>query len=159
MAARLNNESRTKQSTETFCFDLVVGLLPLVPLMRTTSLLFLLICALELRQNGGAGSTAQAPSSSSKGSNTSSVSGLSSLGRGKACGLYIWDVASAFLFRWCTHLQKDCIYDGRGGQKVSDLIHKLYKKSGSQRRSMSMSDQGPCSGSCIHALDTTLIAA
>lgn len=37
--------------------------------------------------------------------------------RRKACGFYIWDAPSALLFRWCKHLQKDCIYEGRGGDR------------------------------------------
>ena len=33
----------------------------------------------------------------------------------KACGLYIWDVPSALLYKWCHYLLKDRIYEGRGG--------------------------------------------
>jgi len=46
----------------------------------------------------------------------SPISKLSS-GR-RACGFYIWDAPSALLHQWCTHLLKDCVYEGRGGRKV-----------------------------------------
>ena len=35
----------------------------------------------------------------------------------KACGLYVWDAPSALLYWWCRHLEKDCIYEGRGGSR------------------------------------------
>ena len=38
-------------------------------------------------------------------------------GGGKACMIYIWDFPSAVLSKWCHHLQRDCIYEGRGGKK------------------------------------------
>ena len=41
----------------------------------------------------------------------------------KACGLYVWDAPSALLHKWCTHLIKDCIYEGRGGHKVRVGLH------------------------------------
>jgi hypothetical protein len=34
-----------------------------------------------------------------------------------ACGLYIWNAPSALLHKWCTHLLRECIYEGRGGVK------------------------------------------
>lgn len=40
-------------------------------------------------------------------------------GRRKACSLYIWNAPSALLHRWCHHLQRDNIYEGLGGKKVS----------------------------------------
>ena len=42
--------------------------------------------------------------------------------RRTACGMYLWDAGSAFLHKWCTYLMKDCVYDGRGGRKVSTNI-------------------------------------
>lgn len=36
----------------------------------------------------------------------------------RACGLYVWDLPSAILYHWCSHLMKDCVYEGRGGRKV-----------------------------------------
>ena len=51
--------------------------------------------------------------------NDSPISKLSS-GR-RACGFYVWDAPSALLYRWCNHLLKDCVYEGRGGRKVSAL--------------------------------------
>ena len=39
--------------------------------------------------------------------------------RRKACSLYIWNAPSALLHRWCHHLQRDNIYEGLGGKKVS----------------------------------------
>ena len=35
-----------------------------------------------------------------------------------ACRLYIWNFPSAILHKWCHHLAKDCIYEGKGGVKV-----------------------------------------
>ncbi|KAG7365353.1 hypothetical protein IV203_038556 [Nitzschia inconspicua] len=32
-----------------------------------------------------------------------------------ACGLFLWDAPSALLYKWCQHLLKDHIYEGRGG--------------------------------------------
>lgn len=60
-------------------------------------------------------------------SETSRVSAVSHLTAGKACYLYIWDAPSALLSRWCNHLQKDCIYEGRGGKKVGIIMDKLLK--------------------------------
>jgi hypothetical protein len=40
----------------------------------------------------------------------------------RACHLYIWNAPSALLSRWCNHLQKDNIYEGRGGKKVGVSI-------------------------------------
>ena len=37
---------------------------------------------------------------------------------GKACSFYIWDAPSAFFYKWCHYLVKDCIYEGVGGRKV-----------------------------------------
>jgi len=48
----------------------------------------------------------------------SSLANLSP-GRRRACSLYIWDAPSALLYRWCNHLMKDRVYEGRGGKKVS----------------------------------------
>lgn len=42
-------------------------------------------------------------------------------GRRTACSLYIWNAPSALLHRWCHHLQRDNIYEGLGGKKVSAL--------------------------------------
>lgn len=36
----------------------------------------------------------------------------------RACHFYLWNAQSALLSRWCNHLQKDNIYEGRGGKKV-----------------------------------------
>ena len=33
----------------------------------------------------------------------------------KACGFYVWDLPSALLYKWCQHLVKDKIYEGKGG--------------------------------------------
>ena len=40
---------------------------------------------------------------------------------GRACGLYVWDAPSALLHKWCHHLLKDCVYEGRGGHKVGHM--------------------------------------
>ena len=48
-----------------------------------------------------------------------SASSISAMAAGRrACGIYVWDAPSALLHKWCTHLIKDCIYEGRGGHKV-----------------------------------------
>jgi hypothetical protein len=36
----------------------------------------------------------------------------------RACRFYLWNAPSALLYRWCHHLQRDNIYEGRGGKKV-----------------------------------------
>jgi hypothetical protein len=36
----------------------------------------------------------------------------------RACNFFIWDAPSALFYKWCHHLLKDNIYEGRGGQKV-----------------------------------------
>jgi hypothetical protein len=40
---------------------------------------------------------------------------------GRACRFYCWDLPSALLFYWCQHLQRDCVYEGRGGRKVCSM--------------------------------------
>lgn len=35
----------------------------------------------------------------------------------RACGFYLWDAPSALLHKWCHHLMKDCVIEGRGGKK------------------------------------------
>jgi hypothetical protein len=51
-----------------------------------------------------------------------------------ACSFYIWNAPSALLFRWCHHLQRDNIYEGRGGKKVSDSIILRYCTNASTSR-------------------------
>jgi hypothetical protein len=47
------------------------------------------------------------------------LTSISAMAAGRrACGLYVWDAPSALLHKWCTHLMRDCIYEGRGGHKV-----------------------------------------
>ena len=36
-----------------------------------------------------------------------------------ACPFYVWNAPSALFHKWCQHLMKDHIYEGRGGVKVS----------------------------------------
>lgn len=55
-------------------------------------------------------------SSSSSGCGASSSSSLR-----KACPLYVWNAPSALLHKWCLHLMKDNVYEGRGGVKVRTL--------------------------------------
>jgi hypothetical protein len=43
----------------------------------------------------------------------------------RACNLFIWDAPSALFYRWCHHLLKDNIYEGRGGQKVC-YVHSSF---------------------------------
>lgn len=49
--------------------------------------------------------------------------------RSRACGFYIWDAPSALLHKWCNHLMKDCVYEGRGGKKVRRLRQVGYRLS------------------------------
>jgi hypothetical protein len=54
---------------------------------------------------------------------TSAASSTNSIASNRrACHLYIWNAPSALLSRWCNHLQKDNIYEGRGGKKVGVSI-------------------------------------
>jgi hypothetical protein len=39
--------------------------------------------------------------------------------RRRACGFFVWDATSALLHKWCNHLLKDHIYEGKGGYLVS----------------------------------------
>jgi hypothetical protein len=50
------------------------------------------------------------------GSNLGTIPSIASDRR--ACQFYVWNGISALLFRWCNHLQRDSIYEGRGGKKV-----------------------------------------
>jgi hypothetical protein len=53
----------------------------------------------------------------------------------RACQFYLWNAPSALLSRWCIHLQRDSVYEGRGGKKVCVVIFVVYAdklRSGSQ---------------------------
>lgn len=52
--------------------------------------------------------------------------------RRRACGLYIWDAPSALLYRWCNHLMKDCVYEGKGGKKVCAIRSIVLGQRGSR---------------------------
>jgi hypothetical protein len=56
---------------------------------------------------------------STLGSKYASPMNSASLPRRVACGLYLWDAPSALLHKWCHHLIRDCVFEGRGGKKVS----------------------------------------
>lgn len=36
----------------------------------------------------------------------------------RACGFFIWDAPSALLYKWCHHLLKDHLIEGKGGHMV-----------------------------------------
>ena len=36
----------------------------------------------------------------------------------RACNFYIWDAPSALFYKWCHHLLKDNLYEGKGGHMV-----------------------------------------
>ena len=36
----------------------------------------------------------------------------------RACNFYIWDGPSALFYKWCHHLLKDNLYEGKGGHMV-----------------------------------------
>ena len=36
----------------------------------------------------------------------------------RACSFYIWDGPSALFYKWCHHLLKDNLYEGKGGHMV-----------------------------------------
>ena len=40
------------------------------------------------------------------------------LSRPVACRFYLWNFPAFILHKWCHHLAKDCIYEGKGGVKV-----------------------------------------
>ena len=61
---------------------------------------------------------------------TGTNSNISELAPGPACSFYLWDAMSALLYRWCSHLQADCIYEGRGGKKVSTMYSVVLKSRG-----------------------------
>jgi len=39
----------------------------------------------------------------------------------RACNLFIWDAPSALLYKWCHHLLKDHLIEGKGGRMVGFL--------------------------------------
>jgi hypothetical protein len=69
-------------------------------------------------------------SSSTRGRTSSLQSQLlsSTHGRRKACSFYIWNAPSALLYRWCHHLQRDNIYEGLGGKKVSFFCYTALRQ-------------------------------
>ena len=54
-------------------------------------------------------------------STTATVMGGASTRPRTACKFYIWNAPSAMLYKWCQHLMKDHIYEGRGGVKVRSV--------------------------------------
>lgn len=49
----------------------------------------------------------------------------------RACNFYAWDIRSAALYKWCHHLLKDHVYEGRGGKKFvrfesNSILQLLY---------------------------------
>lgn len=49
----------------------------------------------------------------------------------RACKYYVWDLRSALLYKWCNHLLKDHIYEGRGGKRFvrfesNSILQLLY---------------------------------
>lgn len=49
----------------------------------------------------------------------------------RACGLFIWDAPSALLYRWCHHLLKDHLIEGKGGRmyvrfESNSILQLLY---------------------------------
>eukprot|EP00980_Cylindrotheca_fusiformis_P006551 scaffold1384_cov116-Cylindrotheca_fusiformis.AAC.29 len=49
----------------------------------------------------------------------------------RACNMYTWDIRSALLYKWCHHLLKDHVYEGRGGKKFvrfesNSILQLLY---------------------------------
>uniref|UniRef100_A0A7R9WXV1 Secreted protein n=1 Tax=Craspedostauros australis TaxID=1486917 RepID=A0A7R9WXV1_9STRA len=49
----------------------------------------------------------------------------------RACGLYIWDLPSAVCYKWCHHLLKDNLIEGRGGKtfvryQPNSMLQLLY---------------------------------
>ena len=76
--------------------------------------------SIRLHRNLSPLSSSTTTSSRSSGSTGSLPQLLSTKhGRRTACSLYIWNAPSALLYRWCHHLQRDNIYEGLGGKKVS----------------------------------------
>jgi hypothetical protein len=70
-------------------------------------------------RRGGGTAASRAPSSS--------LLQATSTRRPTACRWYVWDAPSALLYHWCRRLQRDCIYEGRGGKKVRKYIIHLCK--------------------------------
>ena len=65
---------------------------------------------------------------------TSMISNLSTMAGRKACGFYVWDAPSALLYKWCNHLLRDSVYEGRGGRKFvriepGSMLQLLYPAS------------------------------
>jgi hypothetical protein len=121
------NLKRVPQQTITFPRKLAFLMIRLL-----SALLAVFLC-FGVTECDGKKSSSPSPSSSSssrKASNnilkcrsgSSSVdasnSAIRSMATGRACNLYIWNAPSALLSKWCLHLQRDRVYEGRGGKKV-----------------------------------------
>lgn len=39
----------------------------------------------------------------------------------RACGFFVWDAPSALFYKWCHHLLKDSLIEGKGGHMVSSF--------------------------------------
>ena len=55
----------------------------------------------------------------------------------RACRFFLWDASSALLYRWCKHLMRDCVYEGKGGHRfirippgsILQLLHPISRYS------------------------------
>lgn len=62
---------------------------------------------------------------------------LSSSPKRRACNFFLWDASSALLYRWCKHLMRDCVYEGKGGHRfirippgsILQLLHPITRYS------------------------------
>lgn len=96
--------------------------------MTISSLVFILL--LLLSSTAGA-SKSTAPNNKKPKPCCGDASSSSFSNNRRACNFYIWDVRSALLYRWCHHLLKDHIYEGRGGVRFvryesNSILQLLY---------------------------------
>ena len=67
----------------------------------------------------------------------SPVTVISSAPKRRACNFFLWDASSALLYRWCKHLMRDCVYEGKGGRRfvrippgsILQLLHPISRYS------------------------------
>jgi hypothetical protein len=88
----------------------------------------------------------------------------------RACSLFVWDAPSALLYKWCHHLLKDNLIEGKGGRMVGLCFWRLRRACvakepqdgvpdtlsffSSLRHSMFASNRTPSFNYYILALDT-----
>ena len=67
-----------------------------------------------------------------------------------ACHMYIWDAPSALLHKWCNHLMRDCVYEGRGGKKVGLVVDATVQSNRTLTLSLTCLPYHSCTRLLVH---------